>query len=300
MLVSPHSCSLACAFVQQAAPAPLHFDSPSFLHLQNSWSALGTAWQTGGLALLSTEVILRRRGLAQSARALGEMPWMHLWVGVGGAADEVWNRTGPSFCSRTSRRPGRAVLRLPEDPEAYLRGRSRQAVRTNITKARRLGITCRAIEDPAAKRAALEDHLASRNEPGYTIADFERDYELRVERPDVHVAERDGRVEAMAFSYSAGEAAYLIYLRTGTPSLTSSPARYALSAHVNQALIRRGVRAVLSGSALGVDEGTAYLQQRLGYIAGNVVLHRQPWRLHAPAVARTDVARRREPTPAFS
>ncbi|HEX8086010.1 MAG TPA: hypothetical protein VF529_17085 [Solirubrobacteraceae bacterium] len=249
----------------------MRFDSPSFEHARHARESLAAAWDRGGVAPLAAELVAQRRRVVQWGRVVRELPWMHLWIGSGPAADEIWRRTGPRVCALTGRRPARAVLIVPPDPADYLRGRTRQALRTNRTRSRRLGIACRRVDGGAEKRALLLEHLRSRRED---VDTFEREQRIRVEDAEVHVAERDGAIEAIAMVYVAAEAAYLAYLRAGLDERYSSAARYALSAAVTQSLSARGVRAQISGSALGVDPGTAYLQQRLGYSIGNVYLDR--------------------------
>ncbi|HEX8123178.1 MAG TPA: hypothetical protein VF549_18140 [Solirubrobacteraceae bacterium] len=272
----------------------MRFDSQSFLHLRHSKAALSHAWQQGGLIMLTSELLLQRRTILSSARALRGAPSVHLAIGTGPTADEIWERTGPWFCMHRARRPARAVLVLPSDPDEYLRGKARQALRTNVSRAKKVGIECRELRDAGEKRAALTRHMATRGEGGDVVAEFERIYRLQLEAAEVHVAERDGDVEAFSAVFTSGEAAYLVYLRAGVDRERSSAARYALSTHVTQHLIRRGVRGLISGSALGVDSGTAYFQQRLGYIAGNVVLHRHPARarLRSPGRDRIRPAQR--------
>jgi hypothetical protein len=63
--------------------------------------------------------------------------------------------------------------------------------------------------------------------------------------------------------------AYLVFLQAVDGPL-SAPARYALSVHVIQSLIRDRVGMLLMGNAVRLHPGLQYFQQRLGFEICNV------------------------------
>ena len=60
----------------------------------------------------------------------------------------------------------RGVLLLPRDHSAYLRGRRRQALRTNLRRAAAAGIVCEEVSDPAA---ALDAGVRSLPQPARLV-----------------------------------------------------------------------------------------------------------------------------------
>lgn len=168
-----------------------------------------------------------------------------------------------------------AVLELPDRIEDYLRGRSRQAVRTNLTHARRLGVSCRAVQDEEERYATVRAVLAARGTPAATLDSacqhsLARSHELHV------AAGPDGTPLAFAGCGIDVEWVHVSqFWSTGTGP-ASTHARYALHVHLVEQALCRGAHAFCFESALTVPPGLQHLQHLLGFRPANLRLSREP------------------------
>jgi len=159
---------------------------------------------------------------------------------------------------RLRRRLVQGVLVLPASREDYLRGRSRQAVRTALRRAAADGASCAVAVDVDVRRAAVRavagavDGVA---EWGDTL--FARPF-------DRWWVARDAGGQPVGFAAVTvdGEAALLQSLVA-----CSSEIRVLVHTEMVGDLCAAGVRclAVRDGCALLMPSGLHYLQQRLGY-----------------------------------
>jgi hypothetical protein len=153
-----------------------------------------------------------------------------------------------------------SVLRLPEKPEDYLRGRSKQALRTNSRRAREQGVTCRAI-DPVESMVRL----------GKVVPDRWWDDVVPGARADLQaglctgwVAEAaDGTTEVLALTSAAGPLARLDLMLSAPER--EGDARYLLSAHVVTELAAAGARLLAVDGALMLAPGLRHFQHLLGF-----------------------------------
>lgn len=156
-----------------------------------------------------------------------------------------------------------SVLALPQDGASYLKGRKKQALRTNCTKASAAGIHCQPIT-----HHELHAHATALLDQRSTIADL-----------DKLLAEPDGAgfeswvafdsndvVIAIARLQVDSTVAWLKYFVAVTDH-DHSVARYTLSAAVFMSLADRGVQHVIVGSAVFLNPGLTYFQQLLGFYA---------------------------------
>jgi hypothetical protein len=167
----------------------------------------------------------------------------------------------------------RAVLPLPSDPADYLRGRSRQAVRTNLNHARKAGLITSRELDAAQQEANVRELLAARgNVRMDSIEWLEQEHDLRPGVDDHYVVHgADGAVLGVAIVVSDRHTAYLNFLLTVDEQPVQGHARYALSAAVIQDLAGRGVETlVASRSVIAISPGLRYFQHRLGFEPRNV------------------------------
>ena len=175
-----------------------------------------------------------------------------------------WNR----FC--------RGLLFLPEDHAAYLRGRRRQALRTNLRRAADAGIECEVVTDP---RRAIDDisHVLRRQWNWLADAEMEarlEDFRASVTRSEVTTAvarDEDGRPLAVATTVIDN----FVCLITHAVA-TSHEARWALHDHLVQLLIARRVRYLLAEGGgmfgvLGFATNVQHYQHLLGYELRHVV-----------------------------
>lgn len=153
-----------------------------------------------------------------------------------------------------------SVLPLPEEPEAYLRGKSRQALRTNSRRAREQGVTCRAL-DPVESMHHLERVVPDR---WYRALIPSAQADLSAGLCTGWVAEAaDGATEVVALTSAAGPLARLD-LMLSAPGREGA-ARYLLSAHVITELATAGSRLLAVEGALLLSPGLRHFQHLLGF-----------------------------------
>jgi hypothetical protein len=154
-----------------------------------------------------------------------------------------------------------SVLTLPASSADYLRGRSRQAVRTNSRRAAAAGVTCRRmgrveaeVRITAVLRARGEDDLvgpvradlASGLVQGWVARDAEDTTEV------VALTSTDGAFARLDLMLCA-------------PGREAGPSRYLLSAHLVGELAARGVRHLAVDTALFLEPGLRHFQRLLGF-----------------------------------
>lgn len=157
----------------------------------------------------------------------------------------------------------RGVLALPQTPDAYLRGRSRRAVRTNVSRATKEGVRCTPLPNGAAAEAAvrrLADHGLVSN-PAVLLARSADEW--------VIARDRDGDVVGGAL-VTVDRTWAMLNLLVGV----TYPVRYALHTELVLNLGAAGVKHLFPScnSALVLPEGSQYFQQILGYRIVNLSL----------------------------
>ena len=170
-------------------------------------------------------------------------------------------------------RVARATLEIPTDASAYTRGRHRQAMRTNLARARSSGITTSVVTPDelgalpeAATRPAWRAHLmwVQRTFQPYDASEAVILVAWDAEcRPLAVIgAILDVDVALLKAHVSDGDG-------TGR-----SEARYLLMGALVTALAERGCRLLLSDSALTLPRGVAYFQHLAGFAPRNLRLTR--------------------------
>lgn len=156
-----------------------------------------------------------------------------------------------------------ACLPLPSDADSYLRGRSRQAVRTNMHRADKIRLTCRAVPtDWEVTRDALRTG---------TYAGLIEELD-QIERTGLPVKswavfDSDGQVLGRAVALIDERTAVLLLLY-GPPDLgVAHQTRYLLHTVMVADLIGCGVCNLVVESILGAPPGLKYFAARLGYRA---------------------------------
>ena len=156
-----------------------------------------------------------------------------------------------------------AVLQLPDTRAEYLRGRPKQALRTNITRATALGITCAVVSCPE-EISRVVAHVADRRRQG--PATMVRPSGPELTRRMSVAYDADGLPVAISETVVDGAWAGLATLVTVPTEGDGQLLRYLLHAHTVGDLIDQGVRWVtVSGSMLLSTAGTRYFQRRTGY-----------------------------------
>ena len=210
--------------------------------------------------------VLRDPALLRAFVAIWRLPVIELRVRQ--ADFDAWpdSHFGPARHGRRAQ----AVLELPAADQAYLSGRHKQALRTNLRHARDNEVTSDRVLSYEEWSEAASVILNARHDGQPAGAGLARP------EPGQHVAyyvARDRDKAPLAFAGAAlfGQFAMLFSLLSH-PGLhpVSSWARYQLHTFLALDLGRAGVRYLLVGSALREPAGNQYFQHLLGYRARNL------------------------------
>lgn len=193
---------------------------------------------------------------------------------AGQALDDYFSQRSLGVIPR--KRFCRGVLLLPEDHAAYLRGRRRQALRTNLRRAAAAGIQCEVVSD---RRRADEDIVAVLRRQWGSLTETDLQYRLNdvnacLARSDVilTVARDDhGHPVAMATTLIDDKVGLIKHAVA-----TSHEARWALHDHIVRILIARRAQYLLVDGggpfgALGFAKNVQHYQRLLGYELRHVV-----------------------------
>jgi hypothetical protein len=231
-----------------------------FLHeMQEARAAVGLARVRARTVLPQTARLLRH---------VRRLPVLHVEVSD--------SHAGRNISSALTQRRGlvpstlaAAVLELPDQPQAYLVGRSMQAVRTGINHARRQGLSVVTVTEDGERRArALE--LAN----GKVGADYGPPLQAWAAVPlgeSWFAVDAAGATCAIAILVVDGPVARLDTMISAQGE-RQSPARYLLAAHVFMDLIARGVTHVILENSLFLPPGLLHFQKLLGFRPMNIRL----------------------------
>lgn len=247
-------------------PAPLRsgFNDPDFAELcalvQNVRALREGRWSAVRPTLL---MLLHARRLI---RSVNRLPHVTLHVSKNTPGQHI-----RAFLRRRLFDAGDLVaistLSLPRDVEEYRRGRSRQALRTNCSRAVQAGVGVVRVDDPDQIRQRMADLFATRNDPDGGAWYFER--------AELHEGEfwfamaADDHALALA-EVIVDESVALLRSLISADRPGRSEARYLLMAEILSSLCGRGVRHVVIGRALSVPPGLVHFQKLLGFAPKNL------------------------------
>jgi hypothetical protein len=156
-----------------------------------------------------------------------------------------------------------ALLGLPGSHADYLRGRPRQALRTNLKRAAEAGFRCADVGNQEELRQVTEHIAGRRGQPAEEIVDPRT--QLLPDR--IFSVAYDGDLPvALSHALVDGPWAGLIRMVTAVDHEHAPLVRYTLHSHLVERLIGRGVdQLVVGGSMLLTSPGTRYFQCRLGF-----------------------------------
>lgn len=231
----------------------------------------------GPLARLVIAAVRRPGRLAALTLLLLRTPRVHVVLSgspAGRALDEYFNRRSLGILPRT--RLCRGILLLPQEHADYLRGRRRQALRTNLRRAAKAGIHCHVVSDP---RLAADDVYRVSRGRGGSLTEAELQAWLNavreaVERSEVTIAvARDEHGQPLAV---VGAIVDDMVCLINYALATSHEARWALHDYIVRILIARRVRYLLADGggpfgALGFTSSVRHFQHLLGYELRHVI-----------------------------
>jgi hypothetical protein len=243
---------------------PVGFDDPDFSQLcllihdvralrGGDWSVLGRVLR----ALVHVSPLLR---------AVARLPTDNLYLSDRAAGRRIRSRL-PHGALSARRIVAISTLTLPSTFEEYRRGRCRQALRTNCSRAVRAGVRVGPLEDPELVRERMLEVFERRDEP-YSQA-------WHVGRAESGEGEfwfaldAAGRTLAFAEVIVDLETAMLSSM-IGARRPGSSDARYLLTAEVVRSLAARGIRQLVVNRAFSLSPGLVYFQKLLGFSPKNL------------------------------
>jgi hypothetical protein len=211
-------------------------------------------------------VIENARYVRNAFRAL---PVIRLEVGQGSAGRSIGRHLNHRFIARPIGR-AHATLILPDTYDRYLKGRSRQALRTNLVRASRQGTTVDPID--SSKLIQHVQRLLADD------ADIPYLHELMLEVPGEGVSDwvarsTTGAIIGIARLQIDNKVAWLKFFCASRDGAAST-ARYLLFGRIVEDLISRGVNLILVDLQLRGSPGLAYFQDRLGFRPVRVELMR--------------------------
>ncbi|MBV9357983.1 MAG: hypothetical protein JO023_20930 [Chloroflexi bacterium] len=186
----------------------------------------------------------------------------------------------------------RGVLVLPRQHADYLRGRRRQALRTNLRHAARAGIRCELCR---ARGRALE---AARVVVRQRRAGVTEEDRLNLTEAWPVLFQRPGTTLMTACDPAGGPLAVMAAVIDDKVCLilvavaSSHPARWALHDHLVRVLIARGVTYLLAEGdgpfgALGFEPGMRHYQRLLGYELRHLIPNPTARSAHAGAAVQS-------------
>ena len=153
-----------------------------------------------------------------------------------------------------------AVLSTHQSEVEYLRGRRKQAVRTNLRRCYDLGVECREVPD-IDERTALRHEISGYGDTNWWC---ELGWDSSPKR--VFTARRRGReLLAVASLVVDGTWAWLDLLHKVSTCPSGGLARYALHFEMHRRLREGGVRWLWAGNGITLEPGLQYFQYLLGY-----------------------------------
>lgn len=203
---------------------------------------------------------------------IARLPTVVISLSDGPAGRRLGAQLGHRTLGVPTGRLGQAVLDVRRTEADYLRGRRRQALRTNVANSRRSGVVCREEINQDEQLATALRLMARRGAGGTEISEFCHRYLVPGCR--MFVAEQsDGSPVALATVSIDVEAARLHTLIGAAPEVVG-PARYLVHLHMVNELRSAGVRYLLVESGLLLADGSQYFQHLVGFEIANVRVRR--------------------------
>jgi hypothetical protein len=241
-------------------PSKSGYKDPAFLKFcaafqefrwPKSWSTLRTSTRAAGVIARTSGSLLRQQTykFGVSNTTTGQM---------------IYARFEGNHFGMTLARFSVATLLLPLTFEIYMKGKSRQALRTNVRKANTEGITCIKTQ---------ESHIIHEVGKILTIGwnpSWEKmlrypDFGEKLPHADAYIAYNSVmKPIALSLLLVDDEVAYL-YWSHATRAPDEMVCRYSLHATIIEDLIARGVRSYVVDNVIRLEPGLQYFQARLGF-----------------------------------
>jgi hypothetical protein len=219
-------------------------------------------------------------GRLAMVREIAHLPWVTITLGREPAGHETFrflmdrHLTWPFIPHKCL---GVALLRLPADHPAYLAGNLRQALRTNITRTKKLGYTCRMFDPVALHGEILAIYRSTPERQGHAV-NYEAGpfAQMMDDRPERFYGIFDGQNRLRGFTCPliTGEMAWTRVFIGHHDDLRAG-IMYALMSYLVQELIaERGRRGqphwLMYDFWYGKSEGMRYFIKLCGFTPHNV------------------------------
>jgi hypothetical protein len=249
-------------------PTPLVYGDPTF----NAVTDLAhRVVQVGRVRGLLGAMVRHPAMVLAALLAVWRLPIVHITVNSRQAATWFSPDYPPSANPIFGGCRAQAVLDLGPDDTAYMVGRRKQALRTNLRHARQMGLQ--------AKRVATYDEWSGLAHEVLLSRGGQRELEL-VSRmqppPDMHdvgyyiITDQEDRPVAYSLAAIFNNCAVLTCMLSTPNHPAASPARYSLHTFMRSDLRSLGVHHLVVGSAITVSPGLQYFQHLLGYEVRNL------------------------------
>ena len=206
----------------------------------------------------------------QSLRSIPKMELPLSDKGAGEAIKEFLDQ--PALFWR--RKDAACLLRLPNSPDEYLRGKSRQALRTNLRKADLKSFSVKI--EPASECDAL---ILKAISDGVKIKYLDLLLNNKTPAEAKNFVARNGLGETIGFArvMMDKQVAWIMTL-VSIEDDDYSIVRWKLTYHVIADCIMNGIRIVLCDSLFQLNFGSHYFQERLGFSPFRIVKPEQDCR----------------------
>jgi len=169
---------------------------------------------------------------------------------------------------RTPIHSAATVLALPDTPEEYSLGKSKQTLRRKCRDAEKRGVTWALVTDPAERErlADLADERDRTHPRDEYRTDANKNRSLLVHPLMLAAYGADGRPILVSITPTDGQWAILQHFRILEDAPEASSARYLLTKVLAEHLIARDVRYLAdNASPMGINNGLRHYQRMLGF-----------------------------------
>jgi hypothetical protein len=201
------------------------------------------------------------KGLAASIRLFRRLPRVTLSLSSSPSGREIAEHLRRTRLGIPPNRLAQGILVVPPTQKEYLRGRSRQAVRTNVRRAEELGLSCRRLTNSSEFQYAADYMIEHRSQTDEQVEIYRR----LIDHPDARywsVEASDRTPAGLAVLNVDSQAAMLWSL-----VCLEQDAKWLLHTHIVGELGAAGVPYLLTSSVMApiMRERDQYFQKLLGY-----------------------------------
>jgi hypothetical protein len=201
--------------------------------------------------------------------AVARLPVVELSISAGQATALLSREFAPVDWPIFGGRWAQAVLDLEPDDQAYLVGRRKQALRTNMRHARNLGVEIASVSSYEEWSTATREVLCLRPH-GLEMTTRLRPPAASQDMGYFLAVDDSGRAVATTVVALFNQCAVLVWSFSAPDHPAASSSRYLLHTFMRSDLRTRGVRHLIGGTGVRDAPGLHYFQHLLGYEVRNL------------------------------